>query len=100
MISDRARTSRNLWPAAASPSTRCFPGRTRADGVAEFFARLANSRACRSKWNTTLSPESPSLIRRVASVGEVTNMVVLVCSPQASTGAASRVDGGVVRPIA
>ena len=37
-----------------------------------------------------------------ASVDEVANMVVYVCSPQASatTGAALRVDGGVVRSIA
>jgi NAD(P)-dependent dehydrogenase (short-subunit alcohol dehydrogenase family) len=43
-----------------------------------------------------------SLIRRVADVEEVANMVVYVCSPQASatTGAALRVDGGVVNFIA
>ena len=45
---------------------------------------------------------SGSLIRRLASVEEVANMVVFVCSPQASatTGAALRVDGRVVRSIA
>ena len=39
-----------------------------------------------------------SIIGRVASVEEVANMVVYVCSPQASatTGAALRVDGGIV----
>jgi NAD(P)-dependent dehydrogenase (short-subunit alcohol dehydrogenase family) len=43
-----------------------------------------------------------SLIRRLATVDEVANMVTYVCSPQASatTGAALRVDGGVVRSIA
>ena len=43
-----------------------------------------------------------SLIRRLAGVEEVANMVVYVCSSQASatTGAALRVDGGVVRSIA
>ena len=42
-----------------------------------------------------------SLIRRLAEVGEVASMVVYVCSEQASatTGAALRVDGGVVRSI-
>jgi NAD(P)-dependent dehydrogenase (short-subunit alcohol dehydrogenase family) len=42
-----------------------------------------------------------SLIRRLADVEEVANMVIYVCSPQASatTGAALRVDGGVVRSI-
>jgi NAD(P)-dependent dehydrogenase (short-subunit alcohol dehydrogenase family) len=39
-----------------------------------------------------------SIIRRAATVEEVANMVVYTCSPQASatTGAALRVDGGVV----
>jgi NAD(P)-dependent dehydrogenase (short-subunit alcohol dehydrogenase family) len=43
-----------------------------------------------------------SLIRRLATVEEVANMVVFVCSLQASatTGAALRVDGGVVQSIA
>ena len=42
-----------------------------------------------------------SLIGRLASVEEVANMVVYTCSPQASatSGAALRVDGGVVRAI-
>jgi NAD(P)-dependent dehydrogenase (short-subunit alcohol dehydrogenase family) len=43
-----------------------------------------------------------SIIGRAATVEEVANMVVYVCSPQASatTGAALRVDGGVVDTIA
>lgn len=43
-----------------------------------------------------------SLIRRASSVEEVANMVVYVASPQASstTGAALRVDGGIVDTIA
>ncbi|MFT4068265.1 SDR family NAD(P)-dependent oxidoreductase [Paraburkholderia sp.] len=43
-----------------------------------------------------------SIIQRAASPEEVANMVVYVCSPQASatTGAALRVDGGVVDTIA
>ena len=43
-----------------------------------------------------------SIIQRAATVGEVANMVVYVCSMQASatTGAALRVDGGVVDTIA
>ena len=42
-----------------------------------------------------------SLIRRLAEVEEVANLVVYVCSPRASatTGAALRVDGEVVRSI-
>jgi NAD(P)-dependent dehydrogenase (short-subunit alcohol dehydrogenase family) len=43
-----------------------------------------------------------SILQRVATPEEVANMVVYVCSPQASatTGAALRVDGGVVDSIA
>jgi NAD(P)-dependent dehydrogenase (short-subunit alcohol dehydrogenase family) len=43
-----------------------------------------------------------SIIQRAASVEEVANMIVYACSPQASatTGAALRVDGGVVDTIA
>jgi NAD(P)-dependent dehydrogenase (short-subunit alcohol dehydrogenase family) len=43
-----------------------------------------------------------SIIQRAATPDEVANMVVYVCSPQASatTGAALRVDGGVVDTIA
>jgi NAD(P)-dependent dehydrogenase (short-subunit alcohol dehydrogenase family) len=43
-----------------------------------------------------------SLLGRFATTEEVANMVVYVCSPQASatSGAALRVDGGVVRFIA
>jgi NAD(P)-dependent dehydrogenase (short-subunit alcohol dehydrogenase family) len=43
-----------------------------------------------------------SIIRRAATPEEVANMVVYVASPQASatTGAALRVDGGVIDTIA
>ena len=42
-----------------------------------------------------------SITRRLATPEEVANMVVYVCSKEASatTGAALRVDGGVVRAI-
>ena len=42
-----------------------------------------------------------SLIRRAATVEEVANLAVYIASPQASatTGAALRVDGGVVESI-
>ncbi|MEN2787614.1 SDR family oxidoreductase [Sphingomonas qilianensis] len=41
---------------------------------------------------------SGSLIRRAATVEEVANMVVYIASPQgaAATGAALRVDGGII----
>ncbi len=42
-----------------------------------------------------------SILRRLATPEEVANMVVYVCSEQASatTGAALRVDGGVIQYI-
>jgi NAD(P)-dependent dehydrogenase (short-subunit alcohol dehydrogenase family) len=49
---------------------------------------------------TTMRPTT--LLRRFATTEEVANMVIYVCSEQASatTGAALRVDGGVLRQIA
>ena len=81
-----------------------LPGPTRSEGVSEFVGKLARERGVSAE---TLEAEfiqqnrPSSLIRRLAEVEEVANMVVYVCSPQASatTGAALRVDGGVVRSI-
>ena len=82
-----------------------LPGPTRSDGVVEFFARLAKEQGLSEQEmeREFIAKHRPSsLIRRLASVEEVANMVVFICSPQASatTGAALRVDGGVVRSIA
>ncbi len=82
-----------------------LPGPTRSDGVIEFFARLAKEQGLSEQEmeQEFIAKHRPSsLIRRLASVEEVANMVVFICSPQASatTGAALRVDGGVVRSIA
>jgi NAD(P)-dependent dehydrogenase (short-subunit alcohol dehydrogenase family) len=82
-----------------------LPGPTRSEGVIDFFGKLAKKTgAPREKLETQFIAEHrpSSLLRRLATVDEVANMVVYVCSPQASatTGAALRVDGGVVRSIA
>jgi len=82
-----------------------LPGPTRSDGVVDFFAKLAKDQGMPEEEmeKQFIAKNRPtSLIRRLASVDEVANMVVYVCSPQASatTGAALRVDGGVVRSIA
>ena len=47
------------------------------------------------------SARPTSLLQRFATVEEVANLIVYVCSPLASAtnGAALRVDGGVVRAI-
>ena len=82
-----------------------LPGPTRSDGVVEFFAKLAKEQGlskAEMEREFIARNRPSSLIRRLATVDEVANMVVYVCSPQASatTGAALRVDGGVVRSIA
>jgi NAD(P)-dependent dehydrogenase (short-subunit alcohol dehydrogenase family) len=82
-----------------------LPGPTRSEGVGDFFAKLAKEKGVtqaemESQFIAQNRPSS--LLRRLATVDEVANMVLYVCSPQASatTGAALRVDGGVVRSIA
>jgi NAD(P)-dependent dehydrogenase (short-subunit alcohol dehydrogenase family) len=82
-----------------------LPGPTKSEGVGDFVAKLASERGISEhEMETVFFKEArpTSLIRRFASVEEVASMVVYVCSPQASatTGAALRVDGGVVSFIA
>jgi NAD(P)-dependent dehydrogenase (short-subunit alcohol dehydrogenase family) len=82
-----------------------LPGPTASEGVGEFVAHLAQARGVDSavvekEFFATARPSS--LIRRFATTEEVAAMIVYVCSVKASatTGAALRVDGGVVRAIA
>jgi NAD(P)-dependent dehydrogenase (short-subunit alcohol dehydrogenase family) len=82
-----------------------LPGPTRSEGVGTFFGKLAKEkRVTQQELERQFIAENrpSSLLRRLATVEEVANLVVYVCSPQASatTGAALRVDGGVVRSIA
>ena len=82
-----------------------LPGPTRSEGVADFFAQMAaEAGVSQSDMEARFIAEHrpTSLLRRLASVEEVANMVVYVCSSQASAtnGAALRVDGGVVKFIA
>ena len=82
-----------------------LPGPTRSEGVEDFLQALAKKagtsiEALQTEFFKQQRPTS--LLQRFATVEEVANMVVYVCSPQASAtnGAALRVDGGVVRTIA
>jgi len=79
-----------------------LPGPTKSEGVATFVARMAEQRgvdfaSMEREFFETARPSS--LLRRFATVEEVANMIVYLCSPLASAtnGAALRVDGGVVR---
>jgi len=82
-----------------------LPGPTRSEGVETFVEQLAQKSGksfeqIEKDFFKTMRPSS--IIKRFASNEEVANMVVYVSSEQASatTGAALRVDGGVVRSIA
>jgi len=82
-----------------------LPGPTASEGVAGFVAQLA---AAQHKDAATVEREffqharPSSIIRRFARTDEVAALITFVCSVHASatTGAALRVDGGVVRSIA
>lgn len=82
-----------------------LPGPTRSEGVGDFFGKIAKDQgttqeAVEKDFIATHRPSS--IIRRLARPEEVASMVVYVCSREASatTGAALRVDGGVLRSIA
>ena len=79
-------------------------GPTRSEGVETFIAQMGaqsgvDSAAFEAEFFKTARPTS--LLKRFATVDEVASMIVYLCSPLASatTGAAIRVDGGVVRAI-
>jgi NAD(P)-dependent dehydrogenase (short-subunit alcohol dehydrogenase family) len=82
-----------------------LPGPTLSDGLVDMIKEPAE-RAGKSVEDFAAAfvrnARPSSIIRRAATVEEVANMVVYVCSEQASatTGAALRVDGGVVDTIA
>nr|WP_218901525.1 SDR family oxidoreductase [Paraburkholderia bryophila] len=82
-----------------------LPGPTLSDGfrsMVEDTAREQGKTVEQVATEFVRAHRSSSIIQRAASTEEVANMVVYVCSPQASatTGAALRVDGGVIDTIA
>lgn len=77
-----------------------LPGPTRSAGVEEFVTKLSAGQTFENfekEFFTSIRPSS--LIKRFETPAEVASLVTFVCSPVASaiTGAALRVDGGVVR---
>jgi NAD(P)-dependent dehydrogenase (short-subunit alcohol dehydrogenase family) len=81
-----------------------LPGPTASEGVGGFMAQMAAGRGVDAatverEFFATARPSS--ILRRFATPEEVAAMIVYVCGAQASatTGAALRVDGGVVRAI-
>lgn len=82
-----------------------LPGPTRTEGVIEFIGNMARERgvSIEEMEGLFLQENRPStLLRRFASPEEVANICVYAASPQASatTGAALRVEGGIVESIA
>ena len=79
-----------------------LPGPTRSEGVETFVAQMGaggDSAAFEAEFFKSVRPSS--LLKRFATVEEVASTIVYLCSPLASatTGAAIRADGGVVRAI-
>jgi NAD(P)-dependent dehydrogenase (short-subunit alcohol dehydrogenase family) len=82
-----------------------LPGPTLSDGLVTAFqgAVAENGKSIEDVTKAFIKAKRPSsILQRATTVEEVANMVVYVCSTQASgtTGAALRVDGGVVDTIA
>ena len=78
-----------------------LPGPTLSDGVTAMLQGDASrkGKSIEEAASDFIAAHRPSsILRRAATVEEVANMVVYVASPQASatTGAALRVDGGVI----
>lgn len=82
-----------------------LPGPTLSEGVGGMLEQDAKERGVsleQAGRDFVAAKRPSSIIRRAAHVEEVANMIVYTCSKQASatTGAALRVDGGVVDSIA
>jgi NAD(P)-dependent dehydrogenase (short-subunit alcohol dehydrogenase family) len=82
-----------------------LPGPTASEGARKMVAATAKKEGKTIEQaldDFVMATRGSSIIRRAASTEEVANMVVYACSLQASatTGAALRVDGGIVDSIA
>jgi NAD(P)-dependent dehydrogenase (short-subunit alcohol dehydrogenase family) len=106
-----ARGLAKLAAGSAVTVNSVLPGPTLSEGAKTFLHSMAardGDAAGKDQRIEELGAEfvrthrASSILRRMATPEEVANLVVYVCSPQASatTGAALRVDGGVVDTIA
>ena len=77
-----------------------LPGPTHSAGINDFVSQISGGQSFEEFEHQFFETARPSsLIKRFATTQEVANLVTYVCSPLASatTGAALRVDGGLVR---
>ncbi|MGH7057120.1 MAG: SDR family NAD(P)-dependent oxidoreductase [Acetobacteraceae bacterium] len=82
-----------------------IPGPTRSEILSSWMQAQAEAEGItqqQAEQNFVRTMRPTSLLQRFTTTEEVANMVVYICSEQASgtTGAALRVDGGVLRQIA
>ncbi|WP_110692410.1 SDR family NAD(P)-dependent oxidoreductase [Salinicola halophyticus] len=82
-----------------------LPGPTKSEGVGKMIADIAQQQGiseAEAEANFVKENRPSSIIQRVAEVEEVANLSVYLASPQASatTGAAMRVEGGIVDTMA
>ena len=82
-----------------------LPGPTRSEGVSKMLKQMAEEQGISEQeveQRFVQENRPTSIIQRVADVEEVANMAVYLASPQASatTGAALRVEGGIVDTMA
>jgi NAD(P)-dependent dehydrogenase (short-subunit alcohol dehydrogenase family) len=81
-----------------------LPGPTRSEGVADFFGKLAASEGIGlddMERRFFAEGRPTSILKRMIAPSEVAALVTYVCSPRAAatTGAALRVEGGIVPTI-
>lgn len=81
-----------------------LPGPTRSEGVQAFLGKMTKPGMPQAQMEKEFMAKNrpTSLIQRLLDPAEVANMVVYICSPLASatTGAALRAEGGLLRDIA
>lgn len=82
-----------------------LPGPTRSEGVSNMMKKIAEKQGIsveEVEKRFVRENRPSSIIQRVADIEEVANMAVYLASPQASatTGAAMRVEGGIVDSMA
>jgi NAD(P)-dependent dehydrogenase (short-subunit alcohol dehydrogenase family) len=95
-----ARGLAELCAATGVTVNAVLPGPTRSEGVEEFVGKLSGGKPFDEFEKEFFQKVRPtSLIKRFASVEEVASLVTYVASPlsSATTGAALRVEGGLVK---